>query len=143
MDRDWRTTNGERRRTRLPFVVRRSVFVVLSSSLFVLSSSAQEPSFKSGSSELVVLPVVVTDRHGKYVSDLPGDGFTIFDNGRRVPVELFTNQDTPVTVGLIVDASGSMRPKIGKCSPRRSPLRGRATRRTSCSSSGSTTTSRM
>ena len=29
-----------------------------------------------------------------------------------MPIELFTNEDTPVTVGLIVDASGSMRPKL-------------------------------
>ena len=61
-----------------------------------------------------MLPVIVTDRQGRYVSDLPGAQFTVFDNGRRVPIELFTNEDTPVTVGLIIDASGSMRPKIGE-----------------------------
>src|SRR6266496_4456691 len=115
MNAERRTTNGELRPMR--FVVRRSAFVV-SCVLFVLSlefpvfslsaSSAQDPVFKSGSSELVVLPVVVTDRHGRYVSDLPGDHFFVYDNGRRVPVDLFTNEDTPVTVGLILDASSSM-----------------------------------
>jgi Ca-activated chloride channel family protein len=121
MSGERRTTNGEPRTT--SFDVRRSAFavlLVLSSSFFVLSSqfsvlsSAQEPVFKSGSSELVVLPVVVTDKQGRYVSDLPGDKFSVFDNGRRVAVELFTNEDTPVTVGLVIDASGSMRPKIGE-----------------------------
>jgi VWFA-related protein len=115
-----RTTNGARR-TR-GFAVRRSAFVValvlvLSSQFPVLSSqfpAPQEPSFKSGSTELVVLPVVVTDKQGRYVSDLPGAQFTVFDNGRRVPIELFTNEDTPVTVGLVIDASSSMRPKIGE-----------------------------
>ena len=114
MNGERRTTNDERRRA--PFDVRRSAFavlLVLSSSFFVLSS-AQAPVFKSGSSELVVLPVVVTDKQGRYVSDLPSDKFSVFDNGRRVPVELFTNEDTPVTVGLVIDASGSMRPKIGE-----------------------------
>jgi Ca-activated chloride channel homolog len=76
--------------------------------------SVQEPSFRSGSSELVVLPVVVTDKQGRYVSDVPSQQFTVFDNGRRVPIELFTNEDTPVTVGLILDASGSMRAKFGE-----------------------------
>jgi VWFA-related protein len=115
MSSERRTTNGEPRT--ISFAVRRSAFAVL---LFVLSfsffvlSSAQEPVFKSGSSELVVLPVVVTDKQGRYVSDLPGDKFAVFDNGRRVPVELFTNEDTPVTVGLVIDASSSMRPKIGE-----------------------------
>ena len=82
------TTNGGRRPARS--VVRPSAFVVscvllvLSSEFSVLSSSAspQEPVFKSGSSELVVLPVVVTDRHGRYVSDLPGEQFAVYDNGR-------------------------------------------------------------
>lgn len=76
------------------------------------ASFAQEPSFRTAASELVVLPVIVTDRQDRYVSDLPRDRFIVSDNGRRVPIELFTNQDTPVTVGLIIDASGSMRTKI-------------------------------
>jgi Ca-activated chloride channel homolog len=117
MNDERRTTNGERR-TAVSFVVRRSPFAVLAllltSNFFLLTSSAQEPIFKSGSAELVVLPVVVTDKQGRYISDLPGERFTIFDNDRRVPIDLFTNEDTPVTVGLIIDASGSMRPKIGE-----------------------------
>jgi Ca-activated chloride channel family protein len=82
--------------------------------LLVAPLLAQEPSFRTGSSDLVVLPVVVTDKEGRYVSDLPGDRFTIYDNGRRVPIDLFTNEDTPVTVGLVIDASGSMRAKLGE-----------------------------
>jgi len=116
MNVERRTPNAERHAQSLTFVVLRSAFVVLS--FVVLCSTfvvlAQEPVFKSGSSELVVLPVVVTDRHGRYVSDLPGEQFAVYDNGRRVPIELFTNEDTPVTVGLILDASGSMRPKLGE-----------------------------
>jgi Ca-activated chloride channel family protein len=120
MSDERRTQNGERHRT--TFVVRRSSFVVLCSALVVLCSSfvvlgspfAQEPVFRSGSTELVVLPVVVTDKQGRYVSDVARDRFSIFDNGRRVPIEIFTNEDTPVTIGLILDASGSMRSKIGE-----------------------------
>jgi Ca-activated chloride channel homolog len=78
-----------------------------------VASAPQEPSFRTGSSELVVLPVVVTDKQGRYVSDLERDRFTVFDNGRRVPIEIFTNEDTPVTIGLVIDASGSMRSKLG------------------------------
>lgn len=74
---------------------------------------AQQPAFRSLSAELVVLPVVVTDRHGGYVGDLLRDRFTVFDNGRKVPIELFSNEDTPVTVGLVIDSSSSMRTKMG------------------------------
>jgi Ca-activated chloride channel homolog len=87
---------------------------VLPFCLPALQASAQEPAFRSASTELVVLPVVVTDRQGRYVSNLSTDAFAVFDNGRRVPIDLFTNQDTPVTIGLVIDASGSMRPKIGE-----------------------------
>jgi len=79
-----------------------------------LHASAQEPSFRTGSSELVVLPVTVKDKQGRFVADLTTDRFAVFDNGRRIPIELFTNEDTPVTVGLVVDSSGSMRSKIGE-----------------------------
>ena len=76
-------------------------------------SPGQTASFRSAN-ELVVLPVVVTDRKGRYVTDLPQDRFAVYDNDRRVPLQLFTNEDTPVTVGLLIDTSGSMRPKIGE-----------------------------
>jgi len=75
---------------------------------------AQEPSFRGASSELVVLPVIVKDKHGRYVSDLQKERFVVYDNARRMSIDLFTNEDTPVTVGLIVDASGSMRVKLGE-----------------------------
>lgn len=77
------------------------------------SQQPQEPSFRSSSSELVVLPVIVTERADQYVSSLTRDDFVVYDNGRRVPIELFSNEDTPVTVGLVVDSSSSMRRKLG------------------------------
>lgn len=83
----------------------------------VLVSAAQDraPSFVSASSELVVLPVAVADRQGRFVPDITRDRFTVFDNGRRQDVALFSNEDTPVTVGLVMDNSGSMvrkRPEV-------------------------------
>jgi VWFA-related protein len=61
-----------------------------------------------------VLPVVVTARGDAFVSGLLQEQFAVFDNGRPVPIDLFSNEDTPVTVGLVIDASGSMRSKIGE-----------------------------
>jgi VWFA-related protein len=87
--------------------------------LFVLllalgGSSAQGQSHFRGSSELVVLPVTVTDDDGRLVPDLPGDRFAVYDNGRQQPIALFTNADTPVSVALVIDDSGSMRTKLGE-----------------------------
>jgi len=86
----------------------------LSALLALPALQAQDASFRTGSSELVVLPVVVTDKQGRYISNLDRDRFSVFDNGRRVPIEIFTNEDTPVTIGLIIDASGSMRLKMAE-----------------------------
>jgi Ca-activated chloride channel homolog len=74
----------------------------------------QEPSFRAMSSELVVLPVVVTDKQGAFVADVARERFSVFDNGRPMPIEIFTSQDAPVTVGLIIDASSSMRTKMAE-----------------------------
>jgi Ca-activated chloride channel family protein len=87
---------------------------ILLAAVLVVSVAAQEPTFHSASSELVVLPVVVSAKHGSYVSDLPRERFAVFDNGTRVAIDFFSNQDTPVTIGLVIDASGSMAPKIGE-----------------------------
>jgi VWFA-related protein len=75
---------------------------------------AGQPTYRSTSSELVVLPVVVTDDKGQFVSELDKRQFAVFDNGRPTSVELFTNEDTPVTVGLVLDTSSSMRSKLGQ-----------------------------
>jgi Ca-activated chloride channel family protein len=60
-----------------------------------------------------VLPVFVTDRPDHFVPDLEQHQFMIFDNGRSVPIVFFSSEDTPVTAGLVVDSSSSMRKKIG------------------------------
>lgn len=73
-----------------------------------------EPSFRTASSELVVLPVTVTDKQGQLVSDVARDRFVVFDNGRRQSVSLFSDEDTPVTIGLVIDSSSSMRSKMGE-----------------------------
>lgn len=72
------------------------------------------PMFESATTELVVLPVTVTDRHDQLISGLPRDHFTVYDNGRRQDIALFTGEDTPVTVGLVIDDSRSMGPKMGE-----------------------------
>ena len=74
----------------------------------------QAPSFRSISTELVVLPVIVTDKQGRFVADLNQERFAVYDNGRRVAIDFFSSEDTPVTVGLVIDASSSMRGKLGE-----------------------------
>jgi VWFA-related protein len=87
--------------------------VVMAGAALAAGAQDQSPSFTASSSELVVLPVsVVEKRGGVFVTSLGRDRFTVFDNGRPTEISLFTNEDTPVTVGLVIDNSGSMAPKM-------------------------------
>lgn len=61
---------------------------------------------------LVVLHPVVRDRTGSFVSDLGQQNFTVYEDGVPQTIKLFRHEDTPVTVGLVVDHSGSMRSKL-------------------------------
>jgi Ca-activated chloride channel homolog len=64
--------------------------------------------------DLVVLPATVEDRHGLRVSDLDASSFEVYEDRVSQRIRVFRHEDIPVTVGLVVDHSGSMRPKIAE-----------------------------
>jgi Ca-activated chloride channel family protein len=61
---------------------------------------------------LVVLQATVRDNKGRFASDLGEQDFEVFEDGVRQSIRLFRHEDIPVTAGLVVDHSGSMRQKI-------------------------------
>lgn len=65
------------------------------------------PAFSS-ESELVVLQVTVFDRDGNPVRQLPREVFHVVEDGRPQTITMFTGEDAPVAVGLLVDNSSSM-----------------------------------
>jgi VWFA-related protein len=60
---------------------------------------------------LVLLDVSVKDSHTGYVTDLQKSDFRVLENGKPRPITQFENIDAPVSVGLVVDNSASMRSK--------------------------------
>jgi Ca-activated chloride channel family protein len=62
-------------------------------------------------SRLVLLDVSVKDPAGGFVSGLTKENFKVIENGKPQEISQFSNSDIPVTVGIAVDESGSMRPK--------------------------------
>ena len=62
--------------------------------------------------ELVVLPVTVTDARGRHIAGLSASNFTVMDEGRPSPISLFQSGEIPITIGLIVDHSQSMSSKL-------------------------------
>ena len=58
---------------------------------------------------LVVLHVLVTNGRGEVVTDLDRGAFAIYENGHRQSIAVFRRGDVPISLGLIIDNSGSMR----------------------------------
>jgi Ca-activated chloride channel family protein len=57
--------------------------------------------------------VTVTDPNGSYVTDLQKQDFQLYMDGQQRPIEFFRQDlNTPVSVGILVDTSGSMQPKL-------------------------------
>jgi Ca-activated chloride channel family protein len=99
-----------------PYRVGVATLILLGACLFAPAASSQEqqPGSRavfSSKSELVVLHVSVLDHKAGFVPGLPREAFSIFEDGRPQDVTYFQNEDSPVTVGLVIDCSGSMQPK--------------------------------
>lgn len=78
-----------------------------------LPAAAQEDSgavFRA-ETRLVVLHASVVDRNGRLVTDLPQSAFTVYENDVEQKVKIFRREDVPVSLGLIIDNSGSMADK--------------------------------
>jgi VWFA-related protein len=61
--------------------------------------------------DVVVLHATAQDRNNILVSGLDKDNFQVYEDGVLQPIKYFSHEDIPVTVGLVVDDSGSMGPE--------------------------------
>ena len=61
---------------------------------------------------MVILSATVLDRQKALVSGLSKDDFQIYEDGVLQQIKHFSHEDIPVTVGILVDNSGSMGPKL-------------------------------
>lgn len=59
----------------------------------------------------VDLPVTVVDKNGLLVAALTRENFQVFEDNVLQEISLFKHEDTPLSMGLVIDNSGSMRPR--------------------------------
>ena len=85
--------------------------ILLGGATPVLSAQDQPAKVFSARSDLVVVHVTVTDGKSHPIGGLSREAFTIYEDGRPEAVTFFHNEDNPVTVGLVLDCSGSMQRK--------------------------------
>ena len=74
-------------------------------------AEAEQDAVFSSDTRLVPLNVTVTEKSGHLVTNLPQSAFTVLENGAPQAITLFKSEDVPVSIGLIIDNSGSMRDK--------------------------------
>jgi Ca-activated chloride channel homolog len=63
---------------------------------------------------LVLIPVTVTDPLNRFVTGLDQDVFEIFEDKARQKIVSFGSEDAPLSIGIVFDTSGSMGPKLEK-----------------------------
>lgn len=62
--------------------------------------------------ELVILDVAVVDRANRPIFDIPKERFTVSEDGTPQSIEFFSKELAPVSLGIAIDTSGSMRSKL-------------------------------
>jgi Ca-activated chloride channel family protein len=80
-----------------------AVFVI-----FVASVAPKAQSFRSRI-DIVQVTVTVSDAEGRLITGLTKDDFQIFEDGNRQDITQFTDARVPVSLGVLLDASDSMR----------------------------------
>src|SRR5258708_7711744 len=88
---------------------RRTIIALLSG--VAMAASAQDPPKFTSTANLVPLYVTVMDKHKNLVTTLTKDNFKVFEDNVPQTLNYFRREDVPVSMGIVVDNSGSMREK--------------------------------
>ena len=96
----------------------RVVAVVMSCLILAVSASSQIPKPTPDDvvridTDLILIPVTVFDRDGRYLTGLTKDDFQIFEEGVRQDIAFFAPVEKPITVLLLLDVSSSMTQDLG------------------------------
>lgn len=95
--------------------MRRRISALLGACLAACLAAAQKPPqapyvFRAQSSEVLVHTSVM-DKKGQSVDGLQAGNFRVYENDAPQRVDYFSHSDAPVSVGIVIDDSGSMRDK--------------------------------
>jgi VWFA-related protein len=88
--------------------------VLLLGAAACLLAVAQEGAVFRSDTRIVVCHVAVIDKAGHLVTNLPKEAFTVFENKVKQEIRRFRREDVPVSLGLVIDNSGSMRNKLSQ-----------------------------
>lgn len=93
---------------------RRNFLGALGGATWVMGQDQDQDPIFTSDVRLVQLYATVVNAKGELVTNLPKTAFKVFENNVEQPISLFKREDFPVSLGLIVDNSGSMRDRRQK-----------------------------
>ena len=96
--------------------MRRLLCLTILTAAVAVAPAAQEPGvvvFKS-SIEQVAVAALVRDSRGRLVTNLRAADFELFDDGQKRPLTNVWSEPGPASVGILMDASGSMAAKMAR-----------------------------
>jgi VWFA-related protein len=88
-----------------------AAFLTVSVGVVMAAPQTQPPTFVAGTRTVAVY-ATVTNAQGRLVPDLTRDDFAVDDNGKRQTLTLFANDIQPITLVMLLDRSGSMKPNF-------------------------------
>jgi Ca-activated chloride channel family protein len=84
------------------------------SAVVVVAQDESKPVKIETGDRLVRLGVIVTDSSGRVVTDLKSEEFRVLEDGKPQPLSYFSREESPVSYGVVMDTSGSMRTLISQ-----------------------------
>jgi VWFA-related protein len=82
--------------------------------VIVWAQQKEGPAIFTADTRLVVCHTTVVDKTGHLVTTLTKEAFTVLEDGKPQEIKVFRREDIPVSLGLVIDNSGSMRDKRSK-----------------------------
>lgn len=95
------------------FLARRaSISILFLACWQAVAQTPQSPGPSVDQSRMVVLNVRVADGNGRTVADVGQDSFRVVEDGIPQKISLFSKAEIPITYGLVIDCSGSLRAQL-------------------------------
>ena len=86
-----------------------SIFLAPTTPQAVPRNQPPQRSSRGAGTEPLIINVTVTNKHGEFLTDLKQSDFNIFEDKALQPIVSFSRADEPLSIGLLIDASASMR----------------------------------
>src|ERR1044071_4897368 len=83
-------------------------------SVFVRAQNKTDEEVIKVDTNLVTVPVIVSDRRNRYISGLKAEDFTVFKDGQKQSIDYFAAEESPINVAILLDTSRSTELVLGK-----------------------------